>query len=60
MEQKQRDWLAGLDAKAVAHLLQASGWGVVVARPGRPMPAIWAELCHATGTGALLHEGGWR
>ncbi|GLY39169.1 hypothetical protein Amsp01_051930 [Amycolatopsis sp. NBRC 101858] len=30
-----------------AALLRASGWGVVIAGPGSPMPQVWAELCQA-------------
>ena len=48
-------WSAGVSApeqraaatEDSAALLRASGWGVVIAGPGSPMPQVWAELCQA-------------
>ncbi|WP_284744002.1 DUF58 domain-containing protein [Amycolatopsis sp. RTGN1] len=48
-------WSAGVTApeqraaatEDSAALLRASGWGVVIAGPGSPMPQVWAELCQA-------------
>ncbi|MEV6627172.1 DUF58 domain-containing protein [Amycolatopsis sp. NPDC051106] len=48
-------WSAGMSApeqraaatEDSAALLRASGWGVVIAGPGSPMPQVWAELCQA-------------
>ncbi|MEU8632343.1 DUF58 domain-containing protein [Amycolatopsis sp. NPDC048633] len=48
-------WAAGVSApeqraaatEDSAALLRASGWGVVIAGPGSPMPQVWAELCQA-------------
>ncbi|WP_197319279.1 DUF58 domain-containing protein [Saccharomonospora sp. NB11] len=39
-------------------LLRAAGWGVVVAKPGRSVPDVWAELCRTTAPGASLIGGG--
>lgn len=48
-------WSAGVSApeqraaatEDSAALLRASGWGVVIAGPGSPMPQVWAELCRS-------------
>ncbi|VVJ20991.1 Uncharacterised protein [Amycolatopsis camponoti] len=48
-------WSAGVTApeqraaatEDSAALLRASGWGVVIAGPGSPMPQVWAELCRS-------------
>jgi uncharacterized protein (DUF58 family) len=48
-------WAAGVSApeqraaatEDSAALLRASGWGVVIADPGSPMPQVWAELCRS-------------
>lgn len=47
-------WGAGEDARTdldgAQTLLRGTGWGVTVARPDTPMPALWATLCRAHGS----------
>ncbi|GAA1335875.1 DUF58 domain-containing protein [Saccharothrix algeriensis] len=37
------------DPEEARRLLNAAGWGAVVARPATPMGQVWQELCHSAG-----------
>ena len=46
------------DPAESADLLRESGWGVVVARQGADMAAVWQELCRIGATRASAGQGG--